>query len=84
MITANQLKTRGVKIFDEYLNDKEEVAVSVHGKVKYVVMSVEQYDRMRAIELNHAYLIAKQEIANGAFSNDLEKHLEIVEQQLDK
>ena len=38
-ISANDLKTKGVKAIEEALATQPEVAVSVRGDVKYIVMS---------------------------------------------
>ena len=37
-LTANEIKTKGVGIFDEVLKDEGETVISVRGKDKYVVM----------------------------------------------
>lgn len=67
MIAANDIKTKGVKVFDEALEHFDEVAVTVRGKVKYVVMKVERFDEMREAELDYALAEAKQDIADGNF-----------------
>jgi protein involved in sex pheromone biosynthesis len=38
-ISANDLKTKGVKVIEEVLATQLEVAVSVRGQVKYIVIS---------------------------------------------
>ena len=50
-IPANELKTRGVTVIEQALAENTEAIVSVRGKDKYVVMSVEQYSHLRTCEL---------------------------------
>lgn len=67
MITANELKTRGIKAIEENLNDHNEVGITVHGKVKYIAMTIEQYDQMRAAELDAAYNQVMMDIDQGKY-----------------
>lgn len=68
MITANELKTKGIKAIEEQLAQTPEAAITVHGKVKYVAMTVEKYDEMRLAELEVAYLQCKKDIEEGNFT----------------
>ena len=67
MITANELKVRGVKAIAEELEHREEVGITVRGKVKYVVMSVEEYDKKRAKELDLALMEINEDIKKGDY-----------------
>ena len=67
MITANDLKVRGVKAIEEALEKGFEAPISVRGKVKYVAITVEQYDEMRTAEINMAYEKVKKDIENGDY-----------------
>lgn len=84
MVAANDLKTKGVKVFDEALELYDEVAVTVRGKVKYVVMKVEKYDQMREAELDYALAESKQDIKDGNFTTSLEKHFAEIDNALVK
>ena len=66
-ISANDLKTKGVKAIEDALLGQTEVAVSVRGQVKYVVMSSEQYQYMRACELEAALAESKADMESGRF-----------------
>ena len=68
MITANDLKTRGIKAIEENLNGHNEVGITVHGRVKYIAMTVEQYDQMRAAELDAAYAQVMNDIDQGKYT----------------
>ncbi len=77
MITANDLKVRGVKAIEEELENSPEVAITVRGKVKYVAMTVEQYDVMRTAEIKTAYQNVISDIENGNYvAETAEEHIE--------
>ena len=48
-VTANELKTKGISAVESRLENDDEVLISVHGKDRYVVMTLEKYDRLREI-----------------------------------
>ena len=55
IVMANDVKTKGVKLFDQLFEKAEEVIISVRGKNKYVVIDIERYKQLRALELDKAY-----------------------------
>ncbi len=76
IITANELKTRGVSILDEETSDGGEVVVTVRGKNKYVVLPIEKYNRLRECELETALIETKREIKEGRYTKEtVEKHI---------
>ena len=44
VLTANDLKTKGVSDIERLLQDAQEVVISVRGKPRYVVMDIAHYD----------------------------------------
>ncbi len=74
MITANELKTKGIKAIEEQLAQTPEAAITVHGKVKFVAMTVEQFDKMRLAELEVAYMLCKKDVEEGNYTTSLEDH----------
>ena len=68
IITANELKTKGVKAIEKKIKEDERILLTVRGKPKYVVMSVEEYDRMREAELDLAIVQIKKEIEEGKYT----------------
>ena len=46
-VTASELKTRGVSALEEALAENDGTIISVRGKPRFVVMGIEQYDRLR-------------------------------------
>ncbi|MDF1877543.1 type II toxin-antitoxin system prevent-host-death family antitoxin [Sulfurimonas sp. SAG-AH-194-L11] len=74
-VTANDVKQRGVSLFGELLEKFDEIVVNVRGKKKYVVMDIERYKRLRALELDEAYREVMADVANGEYHTNVEKHL---------
>jgi PHD/YefM family antitoxin component YafN of YafNO toxin-antitoxin module len=66
-ISANDLKTKGVKAIEEALATQPEVAVSVRGQVKYIVMSEEQYQYLRECEIEAALAESKADLDAGRY-----------------
>lgn len=76
IITANDLKTKGVSILDKETSDETEVIVSVRGKNKYVVVPIEKYNYLRECELEAALQSSKKDIKEGKFVREsVEKHI---------
>ena len=81
MISANDLKVKGIKAIETELADKEEAVITLRGKPKFVVIDIERYDEIRAYELDLAYKEIKKEIKEGRAKRikseeELEKHIE--------
>lgn len=75
-IAANELKTKGVSTIQAALEDDTEVLISVRGKARYVVMNLEEYNRLRTCELETALYASRQQIDKGHFVVErVEEHL---------
>ena len=78
-IPANDLKTRGVSVVEEHLRESEEVLISVRGREKYVVMSIDKYSRLRELELDGAIAEARADYDAGrVISESVEDHMKRV------
>jgi PHD/YefM family antitoxin component YafN of YafNO toxin-antitoxin module len=75
VITANEIKKHGVSIIDQYLKDDEEVIISHRGKKKYLLMSLKEGEEFRAHKLDKAYKEVMQDIKNGDYHTDINRHL---------
>lgn len=64
-LTANDIKRRGIASIEEILQDSQEATISVRGKTKYVVMSIQQYQYLRECELEAALREARQDVEAG-------------------
>ena len=77
MITANELNTRGIACLEESLKHHSEVAISVEGKERFVVMEVEHYHYLRELELEVALLESQLDLKQGKFSkDDIDAHVD--------
>jgi len=76
VITANELKTKGVTVLDKESSDGSEIIITVRGKGKYVVLPIEKYSHLRECELEAALLETKRDIKAGRFVKEpVEKHV---------
>jgi len=62
IITANELKTKGVTLLNNETSDGSEVIITVHGKSKYVVLPIEKYNYLRECELDTALLESRKDL----------------------
>ena len=75
-IAANELKTRGVSSIEKALEGDAEVAISVRGQERYVVMDMKEYNRLRVCELDAALYETRKQVADGDFVEEsVDKHL---------
>lgn len=75
-IPANLLKTKGIRCVEAQLDENGEVAVTVHGKPRYVILSSETYGRLREAELAYAVKEAKEDHKRGRIAaKSLAEHL---------
>jgi PHD/YefM family antitoxin component YafN of YafNO toxin-antitoxin module len=78
VVTANEVKKRGVSLFDELLAKFDEIIISSRGKKKYIVMDIKRYEEFRAYELDKAYKEVMEDVKRGDYHTDIEKHLQEV------
>ncbi|MBP8293418.1 MAG: type II toxin-antitoxin system prevent-host-death family antitoxin, partial [Caldilineaceae bacterium] len=70
VITANDLKTKGISDIERILQDEQEVVISVRGKPRYVVMDIAQYDFLRECEIAAAWSQVRDDIAAGRYREE--------------
>lgn len=64
IISANDLKTKGISVLEGVFEKLDEVLISVRGKNKYVVVDIERYEYLRECEIEQAYRDVKEDIGN--------------------
>jgi len=69
MISANDVKTKGISCFEQSLSQQPEVMITVRGKERYVVMKVDHYHYLREMELEAALFETQRDLSNGNTSN---------------
>jgi len=82
-ISANEVKQRGVSLFDTLLDKFDELIINVRGKDKYVVIDIERYKEFRTNELDLAYMQTMQDIEKGNYrSQSAAEHLAELKDEL--
>lgn len=77
MITANDIKIKGVKAIEDGLSKDDRLSVSVRGKIKYVILKADDYEHLRLAELEMAYKETISDIKKGKFKIETaDQHLE--------
>jgi len=79
-ITANDLKVKGITAIDDVTSNGYEAIITVRGKQKYVVMTMEEYNKLREYELEAAIVESEFDIKNGKFKKgSVEDHIKRLE-----
>jgi hypothetical protein len=65
VVSANELKTKGISRLDEITASGEEAIISVRGKNRYVVLTMEQYNYLRECELEAALVETRNDLETG-------------------
>jgi len=79
IISANDLKTKGVAAIDMVVRESEEAVVTVRGKSRYVVLPIEKYNYYRECELEAAINEAKRDYEEGRYvAEAVEEHIKKV------
>ncbi len=65
VLNANDLKVGGVTAIETALQGELEVAISVRGERRFVVMSAAQYEHLRECELEAAWLASQADRTAG-------------------
>jgi PHD/YefM family antitoxin component YafN of YafNO toxin-antitoxin module len=75
-ISANELKTKGVASIESALAKSAEAIISVRGQERYVVMNLDEYNRLRVCELESALYETRQQFEAGAFVEEsVDEHI---------
>ena len=76
IITANQLKIKGVSVIENNLTENHELVITVRGKEKFVVMDMKQYNYLRECELDAALHQTRADYQDGNFiTESVEDHI---------
>ena len=80
MITANDLKTKGVSAIQAVLDQQTEAVISVRGQQRFVVVDIKHYQYLRECELSAAIIESNADIKAGRFVEEsAEAHLQRLE-----
>jgi len=79
IITANELKTKGVSSLDDTIKENGCAIITVHGKDKYAVLRIGDYNKLRELELDLAINESLEEVKDGrVYTNGIEEHMKRV------
>jgi PHD/YefM family antitoxin component YafN of YafNO toxin-antitoxin module len=67
IVTANELKRKGISYISSLLEKFENVFISVRGKKKYVILKIEDYERLKELELENAIREAERDLREGKY-----------------
>ena len=80
MITANDLKTKGVSAIQAVLDQQTEAVISIRGQRRFVVVDIDHYQYLRECELSAAIIESDADIKAGRFVEEsAEAHLQRLE-----
>jgi len=83
MITANDLKVKGIKAIEKELEERDEAIISFRGKPKYIVLDIEEYETMRALQIEVAYKELKnKKEQDKAYVSDADTLIQRIENEL--
>lgn len=76
VITANELKTKGISAISKATADDHEAIISVRGKNRYIVLPIKTYNYLRECELEIALAESKKDLKEGKYINEsVEDHI---------
>ena len=81
-VTANEVKTKGVSLFDHMFKKFNEVVINVRGQNKYCVIPFKEYEEYRAYKLDIAHKEVIQDLKDDKYHASLSKHFEEIEQAI--
>ena len=80
VVTADDLKTKGISDIERLLQEAQEVVISVRGKPRYVVMDLAHYDYLCECEIAAAWAQAREDVAAGRYRREAaEEHVARIE-----
>jgi hypothetical protein len=76
LITANELKTKGLSALNRATIDGNEAIITVRGKNKYVIIPFERYNYLRECELQSALEESIKDMDNDKYIEEtVENHI---------
>ena len=71
VITANEVKRRGISYLVKIIkNSADEILITLRGKVQLVVVPVDEYERLKELELKEALNEVMKECKEGEFTEE--------------
>lgn len=67
IISANDIKTKGLSNIEKIIEDGNEIFISKRGKAKFVLLSLKEYERLKEADIFKAIIDAETDYKNGKF-----------------
>ena len=67
VITANDLKVKGMTLIDKLIKKYGEVIISVRGRNRFVILPLDEYERLKEAELDRAIREAEEDYRKGRY-----------------
>ncbi len=65
ILTANDIKTKGISFVEKLIKKYNEVFITVRGKKKFVILPIEEYERLKEAELEKIIREAEEDYTQG-------------------
>ncbi len=80
MVSVVDLRKRGIKAVEEELKESDKAIISFKGKPKYVMLPIEEYEKME-LDIAYAQLKKKKELG-VAYESDAKTLIKKIEDEL--
>ncbi len=67
IISANDIKVKGLSFIDKILKKEKELFITLRGKKKFVIMDIKEYERLKEAELEAILREAEEDYKKGRF-----------------
>ncbi len=65
ILTANDIKTKGISFVEKLIKKYNEVFITVRGRKKFVILPIEEYERLKEAELEKIIREAEEDYNQG-------------------
>ncbi len=70
LISASEVKTKGVSFIGKLIEKRKEVFITVRGKKKFAVLPIEEYERLKEAELDRLILEVEKDYEEGRYTKE--------------
>ncbi len=67
LVTASELKTKGISFIEKMIKRHKEVFITVRGKKKFAVLPIDEYERLKEAELDRLIYEAERDYEEGRY-----------------
>ncbi len=67
ILSANDLKTKGISFVEKLIRKYNEVFITVRGKKKFVILPIEEYEKLKEAELEKIIREAEEDYKKGRY-----------------